>query len=143
MPRQVVEGRTANGRCVVRVRAHALPQAFAAALDEHEPLLRRCLTLRAHEAGEAQPMQAETNGESGVLKIMCGMNLMICVRLGWRVLMACVHFSCPYPPLLRYPLLLEVMPCLICYVLSLVFQHHLLSLAMVCQTGGLHCNVTP
>ena len=100
VPRQVVEGRTANGRCVVRVRAHALPQAFAAALDEHEPLLRRCLTLRAHEAGEAQPLQAETNGEPSALQFMCGITLMFCRRLGWRMLMASAHFSCVYVPFL-------------------------------------------
>ena len=113
----------------MRVRAHALPQAFAAALDEHEPLLRRCLTRRAHEAGEAQPMQAKTNGESGSLKFMLGLNPMISMCLGWRVLKAPPYFSCLVRPLLKYPLLLEKNPGPIFYVLSLGDQARLLSLA--------------
>ena len=36
-----MEGITANGRCVVRVRAHALPAALATLLDDNHDLLRQ------------------------------------------------------------------------------------------------------
>lgn len=46
---QVVEGQTANGRCSVRVRVHALPQQVAAALDDNEAVMSRTL---ADESGK-------------------------------------------------------------------------------------------
>jgi len=56
-PLQVVEGRTANGRCTIRARVHALPPTLASALDENEATLRRVLVARSEETGE-QPLQA-------------------------------------------------------------------------------------
>lgn len=40
---QVVEGQTANGKCSIRVRVHALPQQVAAALDDNEAIMSRTL----------------------------------------------------------------------------------------------------
>ena len=51
----MVEGRTANGRCTVRTRVHALPPTLASALDENEATLRRVLVARSEQTGE-QPL---------------------------------------------------------------------------------------
>ena len=53
---QVVEGITANGRCVVRVKARPLPAALAALLDDNHDLLRQAVqagpaSFPEHEVG--------------------------------------------------------------------------------------------
>ena len=60
--KQVVEGRTANGRCIIRVKAHALPRPLPAVLEDNESLLRRALAARNREEAE-RPSESISEGE--------------------------------------------------------------------------------
>jgi ribosome assembly protein 1 len=55
-PAKVVEAATPSGCCVVRVKAHALPNATAALLDEHAHLLRE---LVEHHGSRQQQQQLQ------------------------------------------------------------------------------------
>jgi ribosome assembly protein 1 len=60
-PARVVEAATPSGCCVVRVKAHALPNATAALLDEHAHLLRE---LVEHHGSRQQQQQLQQGAQA-------------------------------------------------------------------------------